>query len=143
MAVPVALIDTNVLVAGLITGDPAAPTARIVDAMFAGAFPFLLSVELLAEYRDVLLRPRIAHRHRLAEGEVDALLVGVAANAMVREPATTERPVPAEDAHVRDLLATHDAAVLVTGDQALVEAVPRHRVESPAAVAAPRPLMLP
>jgi uncharacterized protein len=136
MTAPVAVIDTNVFVAGLLTGNPAAPTARIVDAMIAGAFPFLLSVELLAEYRDVLLRPRIARRHRLTEDEVDALLVEVAANGMVREPAATEGPVPAEDAHVWDLLATHDAAVLVTGDQALVDAIPSHRVESPAVFAA-------
>jgi hypothetical protein len=44
-----AVVDTNVVVEGLLTKDPAAPTARILDGMLAGSFPFILSVVLLAE----------------------------------------------------------------------------------------------
>ena len=135
MSAPVAVIDTNVLVAGLITADAQAPTARIVDAMISGAFPFLLSLELLAEYRAVLLRPRIRSRHGLGEEEVDALLVELAANAAMREPEQAEAGVVDVDGHLLALLATHGDAVLVTGDQALLDRAPAGRAVSPAGFA--------
>jgi predicted nucleic acid-binding protein len=75
-----AVIDTSVVVAGLLTEVSSSPTARILDGMLAGRFRFLLSVELLAEYRDVLLRPKIQRRHQLAQAEVDVLLTEIAAN---------------------------------------------------------------
>jgi uncharacterized protein len=136
VSAPVGVIDTNVLVAGVITGDSQAPTARIVDAMLAGAFPFLLSIALLAEYRAVLLRPRIRSRHGLGEEEVDALLVGLAANAAMREPTQSGDGEVDVDAHLLALIATHDEAVLVTGDQALLKRAPAARAESPASFAA-------
>ena len=43
-----AVIDTNVVVAGLLTENTRSPTARILDGMCKGAFPFLLSTALLA-----------------------------------------------------------------------------------------------
>jgi len=60
-----AVIDTNVVVSGLITKDARAPTARIVDGMLRGRFPFLLSNLTLREYREVLLRPAIRRKHGL------------------------------------------------------------------------------
>jgi hypothetical protein len=42
-----AVIDTNVVVAGLLTGNTDSPTARILDAMCKSAFPFLLATALL------------------------------------------------------------------------------------------------
>ncbi len=36
MNVPAAVIDTNVVVAGLITAEAASPTARILDSMRRG-----------------------------------------------------------------------------------------------------------
>jgi hypothetical protein len=38
-----AVIATNVVVAGLLTGSIGSPPAGILDAMCKGAFPFLLS----------------------------------------------------------------------------------------------------
>lgn len=110
--------------AGLLTSDEAAPTARILDFMLAGALPFLLSIELLAEYRDVLLRPKIAGIHGLSAGEVDRLLATLAFHAVVREiellPAGR---VPRGDEHLVALLAVEPRAVLVTGDRALARHV--------------------
>ena len=100
--------------------------------MIAGAFPFLLSLELLAEYRAVLLRPRIRSRHGLGEEEVDALLVGLTANAAMRDPEQAEAGAVDVDGHLLALLAMHDAAVLVTGDQALLDRAPAGRAVSPA-----------
>jgi hypothetical protein len=41
------------MIAGPLTAEAGAPRARILDGMRRGAFPFLLSTALLAEYRDV------------------------------------------------------------------------------------------
>ena len=50
MTARVALVDTNVVVSGLLTSSIDAPTSRILDSMLSGALRFALSVELLAEY---------------------------------------------------------------------------------------------
>ncbi len=142
MRAPVGVIDTNVLVAGIIAGDAQAPTARIVDAMLAGTFPFLLSIELLAEYRAVLLRPKIRSRHGLSEEEVDAVLAGLAANAAMREPTQAESGKLDVDRHLLALVATRDDAVLVTGDQELLDSAPSGRAESPTGFAARLPVVL-
>ena len=65
-----AVIDTNVVVSGLIGGEHQSPTTAILDAMLGGSFTFLLSLDLLAEYREVLLRPAIRRRHGLTDAEV-------------------------------------------------------------------------
>jgi len=113
------VVDTNVVVAGLLTNDPAAPTARILDAMLRGEARFLLSEELLAEYRTVLLRPKIARLHGLAAEEVDAILLRLATNGAVREPALAVRG-PRGDGHLFALLEEEPEAWLVSGDAAVL-----------------------
>lgn len=154
-----AVIDTNVVVSGLLSNATDSPTGRIVDAMPAGTSPFVLSESLLTEYRQVLLRPAIRERHGLTEAEVDAVLEDMVLNAGLREPGSTERPTaqpgdhaaaqayPAEasvvteraelaphgDEHLVALLAAVPQAVLVTGDRRLAEAVaPWCEVATPA-----------
>ncbi len=119
-----AVIDTNVVVAGLLTGSTDSPTARILDAMCRGAFPFLLSTTLLAEYREVLLRKKIQALHGLTEREVDILLTALAANAIVREPAPQTGAPDAKDDHLWSLVQSEVNCVLVTGDHALAQSPP-------------------
>ena len=119
-----AVIDTNVVVAGLLTGNTGSPTARILDAMCKGAFPFLLSTALLAEYREVLLRKKIQALHGLTEREVDILLTALAANAIVREPAPQSGAPDAKDDHLWSLVQSEANCVLVTGDHALAQSPP-------------------
>ncbi len=135
-----AIVDTNVVVAGLITSDGDAPTARVLDGMIGGGFPFVLSVALLAEYRGVLLRDRIREAHGLGSDEIDAILTTIASNAIVREPAINAGSAPdTGDQHLWDLLASTPEAILVTGDRALLEGTsggarvvsPREFVDSP------------
>lgn len=52
------LVETNVLVAALLTAQVDRPTARTLGAMLDGSLMFLLSSALLAEYRAVLMQPR-------------------------------------------------------------------------------------
>ena len=116
-----AIIDTNVVVAGLITAEPQSPTSRILDGMIRGDFPFIVSVALLAEYRQVLARDRIRVRHGLSMDEIDGILTAIAANAIVREPVASEEVAPDPgDQHLWDLLASFSGAVLVTGDRRLI-----------------------
>jgi len=135
MSTRIFIIDTNVLVAGLITAETSSPTARVLDAMLNGSLFYLLSAELLREYRNVLLRPRLARLHGLNEPEIDQLLTEITANAIWREPPTdTDQPSPdPQDAHLWSLLASEQNAVLITGDRLLIENPrPQSSIISPA-----------
>ena len=120
------VVDTNVVVAELITGASDSPVRRVLDGMLAGAFRFLLSPDLLAEYRKVLLRIGIRQRHGLTEGEVDTILEELAVHAQIRDPSATRvEPAPDRgDDHLWQLLVASPGAVLVTGDRRLVEQPP-------------------
>jgi putative PIN family toxin of toxin-antitoxin system len=120
------VVDTNVVVAGLLTRDPASPTVRVLDGMVEASFSFLLSTALLAEYRAVLLRPKISSRHGLDEDEIDSLLTEIVANAIVREPGSSPQEAPTrQDQHLWDLLGTERGTVLITGDQRLLANPPK------------------
>lgn len=119
-----AVIDTNVVVAGLLTRESESPTARILDGMCRGAFAFLLSTALVAEYREVLLRRKIRALHGLSEGEVDDLLTALVTHAMMREPAARRGAPDPNDDHLWSLVLAEAGSVLVTGDQALARQPP-------------------
>lgn len=122
----IAVVDTNVVVAGLLTRDVTSPTALILDEMLRGHLRFAVSEKLIAEYRKVLLYPRIAVRHRLNERELDGLLVDLLSNALVREGDDVAYEVPdPDDVFLFQLLATLSEGVLVTGDKALLKRGPK------------------
>ncbi|HTO88740.1 MAG TPA: putative toxin-antitoxin system toxin component, PIN family [Thermoanaerobaculia bacterium] len=117
-----AAIDTNVAVSGLLTSLAAAPTARILDGMLVGRFRFLISLDLLSEYRSVLLRQKIRRRHGLAAAEIDTLLTEIAANGQVVEiDKPRGRGAGTGDEHLWEILAAVSSALLVTGDRRLFE----------------------
>ena len=125
MSPRVAVVDTNVVVSGLISAEVDSPTRIVLDGMLRGRFAYVVSVELLAEYRQVLLRERVQKRHGLSEAEIDTILVRIAANGIVCEPvaATVGAPDPGDE-HLWRLLAAQPDAELVTGDRVLVENPP-------------------
>ena len=129
---PVFVVDTNVVVAGLLTGSSHSPGASILDAMLSGKLIFLLSPALLDEYRAVLSRPKLAKLHGLTEPQTDQLLVELTANAIWREP-TPGAPAPDRgDDHLWALLSAYPGSILVTGDRLLLENPPtRGSVISP------------
>lgn len=53
------VIDTNVIVASLLTKHNDSATARVMDAVFSGKVIPLLNDEIIAEYREVLHRKRL------------------------------------------------------------------------------------
>jgi predicted nucleic acid-binding protein len=127
------VIDTNVLVSGMVRGRETSAPRQIVEAMIGGHLRFLLSDDLIREYRRVLLRQSIVQRHGLSEAEVDGILLEIVLNATMREIKTpglgdpsvsaTEYSVPAGDGHVAALLRSMPGCVLVTGDRRLADAV--------------------
>ncbi|MCY3810455.1 MAG: putative toxin-antitoxin system toxin component, PIN family [Gammaproteobacteria bacterium] len=127
MTPQVFVVDTNVVVAGLLTRATDSPVVRILDAMLSGELVYLLSPELLAEYQTVLMRPKLAKRHHLSQNEVDAVLAELAANAMWREPDDGATAAPdAGDDHLWTLLETYRGSILITGDMVLREKPPAH-----------------
>jgi putative PIN family toxin of toxin-antitoxin system len=131
---PAVIVDTNVIVAGLLTGNSTSPVARILDGMLAAAFPFVVSEALLAEYRAVLVRPALRKQHGLTAAEIDTLLTDIAQHAIVLAPGVGSPAPDAGDQLLWDLLAAKADLLLVTGDKALQrDAAMRARVLSPTA----------
>ena len=121
MKAQVCIVDTNIVVAGMISADPGSPPVKILDAMLSGAVMYLMSAELLDEYSAVLHRPRISRLHGLTDDEIDIVLTELVANAIWREPAsTTGAPDPGDD-HLWALLSSQADSLLVTGDKLLLE----------------------
>lgn len=128
------IVDTNVVVAGLLTGNATSPVARILDGMLAAAFPFVVSEALLAEYRDVLVRPALRKLHGLTVAEVETLLTDIAQHAIVLPPGVGSQAPDPGDQLLWDLLAARADLLLITGDKALQrDAAMRLRVLSPQA----------
>ena len=130
------IVDTNVVVAGLLTAREASPgfvdSARILDGMLAAAFPFVVSEALLAEYRTVLVRPNLRKLHGLAIAEVDAILTDFAQHAIVLTPAAAPPAPDPGDQLLWELLVAKATLLLVTGDKLLLKDLGmRGRVISP------------
>jgi len=133
----VAVIDTNVVVSGLIGGERQSPTTVILDAMLGGRFTYLISLDLLAEYREVLLRSAIRRRHGLTDAQVEVVLTELALNGTLHDPRPTAVALPdADDRHLWALLEDSSGALLVTGDEAL-----RRRAPEPTRILSPRPFL--
>lgn len=134
MSRPAIIVDTNVVVAGLLTANEASAVARVLDGMLAAEFPFVVSEALLAEYRAVLVRPALRKLHGLTVAEVEAILTDLAQHAIVLTPvAAAPAPDPA-DQFLWELLKAKADLLLVTGDKLLLrDAGMRARVMSPSA----------
>ena len=126
------IVDTNVVVSGLVGTDSDSPPARILEAMLDGAVLYLMSDDLLTEYSSVLRRPSLVRRHELTDGEIDRLLSDLVANALWCEPAARVDAPDTDDSHLWALLASSPQARLVTGDRLLLDHPPnRASVISP------------
>lgn len=126
------IVDTNVVVAGLLTGNTTSPVARILDGMLVAAFPFVVSEALLAEYRAVLVRPGLRKLHGLTVAEIETLLTDVAQHAIVLAPVTTTPAPDPGDQLLWELLAARSDLLLITGDKLLLRHTGmRGRVLSP------------
>jgi len=114
------IVDTNMIVAALLTSRPDSPVVRVLDGMLAARFPFAVSEPLLAEYRVVLARPKLCKLHGLDDEAIESLLLEVVRHAIVVE-AVRGPPAPDPgDPMLWDMLATRLDLALVTGERALL-----------------------
>jgi len=122
------IIDTNVLVAGLISTAKTAPTVEILDAMLKGSILYVVSPALLQEYRTVLLRPKLCALHGLPESDVDQILAEITANSIWQEPALSHQAPDPGDNHLWSLLLHGVNTILVTGDLLLLDNAPKDKL---------------
>ena len=106
------VIDTNVVVSGLL--NPLGASARVLDAVLEGRAKLVYDARILAEYRDVLHRPRL----KLAPANIAAFLNALQSQ-MVITPKTLSVSGPDADdiIFIEAALATTDRTV-VTGNLA-------------------------
>lgn len=69
---PVVLVDTNVWISALI--NPHGFPAQLKKAWLAGRFDAVMSLAILEEVAEVLMRPRIRGKYELSEGEIESFL---------------------------------------------------------------------
>jgi predicted nucleic acid-binding protein len=127
-----AIVDTHVVVGGLLTAAGASPLTRVLDGMLAAAFPFVVSEALLAEYRAVLEQPRVRELHGLTAAQINTILTDLAQHAIVLAPAPADAAPDPGDQVLWDLLAARPDLCLVSRAKTLLQsAALRGRVVSP------------
>lgn len=116
------ILDANVVVSALISRSADAAPRVLLDALVDDRYVSLVSPELIAEWREVLFRPKVQRYHRLQPKDVLAVVDGIERLSEIRRPppATLASPDP-EDDHLWALLESDRDAILVTGDQLLVD----------------------
>lgn len=115
-----AVLDTNVLVSGLLTGSGA--PRQILDAWLEGRYILVISLYLVEELIHVLSYPRIAERLRLDEEELGAMMAALLSKAEVTPghvhlPGVTRDP---KDDAVVACAREGEAGYIVSGDQDLL-----------------------
>lgn len=106
------VLDTNVLVSGLLS--PAGPPGRILDLVTAQHVAVLFDDRIIAEYHDVLARPRL----RIQPAEADALLAVIqqAGIPVVARPLDVVLP-DGDDVTFFEVAVEGRADALVTGNE--------------------------
>ena len=110
-----AVIDTNVLVSALLSKHEDAATVQIVDRLFGGEIIPLISEAILAEYEEVLLRPKF----RFPKEIIWRLIEAVRQNGVDIEPIITGEVFPDQkDLVFYEVAMTkqEEGAYLVTGN---------------------------
>lgn len=106
-----AVLDTNVLVSGLLS--PHRTTDRVVDLVLAGQLVLLADDRILAEYAEVLGRPKFGFR---AEDVMDVLnYLRATAERVTAPPLGVDLPDPGDLAFL-EVAAAGGADALVTGN---------------------------
>jgi putative PIN family toxin of toxin-antitoxin system len=106
------VIDTNVVVSGLLV--PHGPSARVLDAVTDGRIKLVYNARILAEYREVLHRPRL----NLAHAKIAAFLQALDGQMLVTPQILNVTGPDADDiVFIEAALATPDRTI-VTGNLA-------------------------
>ena len=116
-----AVLDTNVLVSGLISDY--SPPRQLVDAWLNGQYILVTSLYQVEELNHVLAYPRIASRLRLSDAEVGLILAALLSQGQV-VPGALQLPGVTRDPKDDPLVACAvegAADYLVSGDRDLLD----------------------
>lgn len=69
-----AVIDTNVIVSSLLTKNPLSPVVLVMHELFAGKIQLLVNDAILAEYREVLSRPKFELDENAVNSTLDEIM---------------------------------------------------------------------
>jgi putative PIN family toxin of toxin-antitoxin system len=129
--VPRAVLDTNVLVAALITPDGA--SARLLVALRAGAFESVVSPQLLDELRDVLAQPKFRRYVSREEAATYVRLIERSSIVLADPPPDGSGRYPADpdDRFLVDLARSALVDAIVSGDAQALALRPTVPVMSP------------
>jgi putative PIN family toxin of toxin-antitoxin system len=123
-----AVLDANVLIAALLS--PSGAPARILARWLAGDFELVVSARVLAELERALAYPKL--RARIAPEDAAEFVAFLQNTAVLASdpPAPPRRsPDPGDDYLLA--LAEDEKAIIVSGDQHLLELADRFPVRSP------------
>ncbi len=122
MPAPKSILDTNVVVSGVL--NPERPAGRVLEQVVRGTVPTVLSSTLVAEYTSALRGRRLMRRHELSPDDIELFVAGIEARAELIDPGPSGLRAPDDrDQHLWDLL----VAVLVTGERRLLGNAPPGR----------------
>ncbi|MBQ8225107.1 MAG: putative toxin-antitoxin system toxin component, PIN family [Bacteroides sp.] len=108
-----AVIDTNVMVSALLSRNPDASTVRVLEAVAEGVICPLFNQEIIAEYKEVLSRPKFHLPLEAVEQTVKYIQkVGIEAE---RVPCSEDFP-DLDDVVFYEVALSQEDAFLVTGN---------------------------
>ncbi|MBQ9465733.1 MAG: putative toxin-antitoxin system toxin component, PIN family [Muribaculaceae bacterium] len=108
-----AVIDTNVIVAALLTTNQQSATVKVVDALLKGIVKPLYNEEILAEYDDVLRRAKF----HFTPATIDYLINEIRQRGINAERVNSDEYFPdPKDVVFYEVALSKDDAYLVTGN---------------------------
>jgi putative PIN family toxin of toxin-antitoxin system len=115
------VLDTNVLISGIITSH--GPAAKIIEAVQAGRLILCTSANLLQEFSEVILRPKMLRKYSELGIHADALLDYLRANAILVSGIPTQAVIAADpdDDYVIACAIDGEADYIISGDRHLLE----------------------
>lgn len=109
-----AVIDTNVLVSALFTKNPEVATIRVLNALLEGEIVPLYNNEIIAEYQEVLHRPKFHFTPSLVDTYIEKFCqLGLSSE---RIHSSEHFPDP-KDVVFYEVALSKDDAYLVTGNK--------------------------
>lgn len=104
------VIDTNIIISAALSphGNP----AKIIDMVFEDNLQLYYSLEILAEYKDVLSRPRL----NIADKTQTNIISAIKEAGILVEPTASTIPMPDESDRVFYDTTQVSGAILITGN---------------------------
>ena len=108
-----AVIDTNVLVSGLLARNGSSAVVKVFDAMMRGIITPVICDEILSEYSEVLNRPKFG----LPSSLVESILTSIRQHGVRAERVQTDESFPdPKDIVFYEIAIANDDSYLVTGN---------------------------